>query len=58
MENDRLSRMEEKIAKFSAVVIARAALKVFMVTVFKRLNTIDVAWKKYTDRMDELERKA
>ena len=58
MEDERLSRMETKIDKLSEAVVAMARMEERMITVFKRLDMSDVAWKKYDDRMNEIERKA
>ena len=53
-----MSRMETKIDKLSEAVVAMARMEERMITVFKRLDMSDVAWKKYDDRMNEIERKA
>ena len=58
MEDERLSRMETKIEKMSEAVVVMARIQERMITVFKRLDMSDVAWKKYDDRMNEIERKA
>ena len=58
MEDERLSRMETKIDKLSEAVVAMARMEERMITVFKRLDMSDVAWKKYDDRINEIERKA
>ena len=58
MEDERLSRMETKIDKLSEAVVAMARMEKRMITVFKRLDMSDVAWKKYDDRMNEIKRKA
>ena len=46
MEDERLSRMETKIDKLSEAVITMARMEERMITVFKRLDMIDDAWKK------------
>ena len=58
MEDERLSRMETKIDKLSEAVVAMARMEERMITVFKRLDMSDVAWKKYDDHINEIERKA
>ena len=58
MEDERLSRMETKIDKLSEAVVAMASMEERMITVFKRLDMSDDAWKKYDDRINEIERKA
>ena len=58
MEDERLSRMETKIDKLSEAVVAMARMEERMITVFKRLDMSDDAWKKYDDRINEIERKA
>ena len=58
MEDERLSRMETKIDKLSEAVVAMARMEERMITVFKRLDMSDEAWKKYDDRINEIERKA
>ena len=50
--------METKIDKLSEAVVAMARMEERMITVFKRLDMSDVAWKKYDDRMNEIKRKA
>ena len=56
MEDEQLSRMETKIDKLSEAVIAMARMEERMITVFKRLDMIDDAWKKYDNHMDEIEK--
>ena len=58
MEGERLSRMETKIDKLSEAVVVMARMEERMITFFKRLDMSDDAWKKYYDRMNEIERKA
>ena len=50
--------METKLDKLSEAVIAMARMEERMITVFKRLDMIDDAWKKYYNRMDEIEKQA
>jgi hypothetical protein len=58
MSDERLSRMETKLDKLSEAVVAMARMEERMITVFKRLDMIDDAWKKYDNRMDDMEKKA
>ncbi len=58
MCDERLSRMESKLDKLSEAVIAMARMKERMITLFKRWDMIDDAWKKYDNRMDEIEKRA
>ena len=57
MNDERLSRMETKPHKWSEAVIAMARMEERMITVFKRLDMIDDAWKKYYNRMEFMESK-
>tara|TARA_B100001173_G_scaffold275488_1_gene255745 strand:+ start:88 stop:282 length:195 start_codon:yes stop_codon:yes gene_type:complete len=50
--------MESKLDKLSEAVIAMARMKERMITLFKRWDMIDDAWKKYDNRMDEIEKRA
>ena len=58
MSDQRLSRMETKLDKLSEAVVAMARMEERMITVFKRLDMIDDAWKKYDNRMDDMEKQA
>ena len=58
MEDERLSRMETKIDKLSEADIAMPRKEERMITVFKRLDMTDDAWKKYDNRMGEIEKQA
>ena len=42
----------------SEAVVVMARIQERMITVFKRLDMSDDAWKKYDDRMNEIKRKA
>ena len=57
-EDERLSRMETKIDKLYEAVVAMARMEERMITVSKRLDMSDDAWKKYDDHINEIERKA
>ena len=56
MNDERLSRMETKLDKLSEAVVAMARMEERMITIFKRLDMIDDAWKKYDNRMDDMEK--
>mgnify|MGYP005636590499 FL=1 len=56
MSEDRLTRMEDKLDKLSEAVIAMARMEERMLTVFKRLDKIDDALKRFDEQMDEHER--
>ena len=58
MNDERLSRMETKPHKWPEAVIAMARMEERMITVFKRLDMIDDACKKYDNRMDEIQKQA
>ena len=50
--------METKPDKWLEAVIAMSRMEERMIIVFKRLDMIDDAWKKYDNRMDEIEKQA
>ena len=50
--------METKTDKLSEAIVVMARIQERMITVFKRLDMSDDAWKKYDDRMNEIKRKA
>ena len=55
MNDNRLSRMEEKLDKLSEAVISVARIEERMISVFKRLDRVDEGFNKSDKRMDELE---
>ena len=55
MNDNRLSRMEEKLDKLSEAVISVARIEERMISVFKRLDRVDEGFNKWDKRMDELE---
>ena len=55
MSDERLSRMEDKLDASEAV---RWHAWKNGTTVFKRLEHMDAAFKKYDDRVDEIEKQA
>ena len=58
MSEDRLTRMEDKIDKLSAAVLAIARMEERMLTVFKRLENVDGGIKKMDDRINEMKKQA
>ena len=58
MSDERLSRMEDKLYKLSEVVVEMARMEERLLTIFKRLEHMDAAFKKYDDRVDEIEKQA
>ena len=58
MNEDRLSRMEEKLDRLSEAVVAMARMEERMLTLFKRMDKFDDVIKKVDDRLDEMERQA
>ena len=56
MSEERLSRMEDKLDKLSEAVVEMARMEERLLTVFKRLEHMDAAFKKYDDRVDEIEK--
>ena len=58
MEDEQLSRMETKIDKLSEAVVEMARMEERNITVSKRFDMSNDAWKKYDDRMNEIKRKA
>ena len=55
MNDNRLSRMEEKLDKLSEAVISMARIEERMIFVFKQLDRVDKGFNKSDKRMDELE---
>ena len=58
MSDERLSRMEDKLDKLSEAVVEMARMEEPLLTVFKHLEHMDAAFKKYDDRVDEIEKQA
>ncbi len=56
--DERLRRMEDKLDRLSEAVVAMARMEERILTVFKRLEHIDGAFKKFDDRMDDIEKQA
>jgi len=55
MNDNRLSRIEEKLDKLFEAVISMARIEQRMISVFKRLDRVDEGFNKSDKRMDELE---
>ena len=55
MNDNRMSRMEEKLDKLSEAVISMARIEDRMISVIKRLDRVDEGFNKSDKRMDELE---
>ena len=57
MSNERLSQMEDKLDKLSEAVVEMARMEERLLTISKRLEHMDAAFKKYDNRVDEIESK-
>ena len=58
MSGERLCRMEDKRDELSEAVVEMARMEERLLTIFKRLEHMDSAFKKYDDRVDEIEKQA
>ena len=58
MSDNRLSRMETKFDKLSEEVVEMARMEERLLTIFKRLEHMDAAFKKDDERVDESEQPA
>ena len=58
MTDERLERIEDKVDKMHIAIVAMARMEERMITVFKRLDSMDEAFKKFDERMDESEKQA
>ena len=58
MTDERLERIEDKVDKMHIAIVAMARMEERMITVFKRLDSMDAAFKKFDERMDESEKQA
>ena len=54
MNDNRLSRIEEKLDKLFEAVISMARIEERMISVFKLLDLVDEDFNKSDKRMDEL----
>ena len=50
--------METKLDKLSEAIVEMARMEERLLTIFKRLEHMDAAFKKYDDRVDEIEKLA
>ena len=58
MSYERLCRMEDKLDKLSEAVVDMARMEERLLTIFKSLEYMDAAFKKYDDRVDEIAKQA
>ena len=58
MEDEQLSRMKTKIDKLSEAVVAMARMEERNITVSKRFDMSNDAWKKYDDHVNKIKLKA
>ena len=58
MSDERLSRIETKLDKLSEVVVEMTRMEERLLTVFKRPEHMDAAFKKHDDLVEEMERQA
>ena len=58
MTDARLSRMEDKLDKLSEAIISTARMEERLVSVDKRMDKVDDLFKKFDDRLDDIERQA
>ena len=58
MSDQRLSRMEDKLDKLSEAIISMARMEERLVSVDKRMDKVDDVFKKFDDRIDDIERQA
>ena len=58
MSDERLCRMETKLDKLSEAIVEMARMEERLLTIFKRLEHMDAAFKKYDDRVDGIEKQA
>ncbi len=50
--------MKDKLDNLSEAVVEMARMEERLLTIFKRLEHMDAAFKKYDDRMDEIKKQA
>lgn len=55
MNDQRLSRMEDKLDKLSEAVVSMARMEERIITVFNRMDSMDEYFKKMDERMDRIE---
>ena len=56
MSDERLCRMETKLDKLSEAIVEMARMEERLLTIFKRLEHMDSAFKKYDARVGEIEK--
>jgi len=57
MNEDRLTRIEQKLDKLSDAVVSLARMEERMVTLFNRMDNYDTNQQKVIDRLTEVEKK-
>jgi len=57
MDEDRLTRIEQKLDKLSDAVVSLARMEERMVTLFNRMDNYDTNQQKVIERVTELEKK-
>jgi len=57
MNEDRLTRIEQKLDKLSDAVVSLARMEERMVTLFNRMDNYDTNQQKVIERVTELEKK-
>jgi hypothetical protein len=58
MTDARLTRIEGKLDKLSEAVVSMARMEERIITVFNRMDNLDTNFKKFDDRIDEVEKQA
>ena len=58
MSDERLRRMDIKLDKLSKAVVEMARMEERLLIIFKPLEHMDAAFKKYDDCVDEIEKQA
>lgn len=58
MTDARLTRIEGKLDKLSDAVVSMARMEERIITVFNRMDSLDTNFKKFDDRIDEVEKEA
>jgi len=57
MDQDRLTRIEQKLDKLSDAVVSLARMEERMVTLFNRMDQYDTNQQKVIERLTEVEKK-
>ena len=58
MSDERLCRIEDKLDRLSEAVVEMVRMEERRLTIFKRFEHMDAAFKKNGDRVDEIEKHA